>query len=125
MAGKVGWLCAILLFTSHDEGIGTGWSCFIPNYNPRDIVANLKCLMKSEPVGPMHPWYRGFTGTIRLVEKDKYVAEGIIRKTNATTVEITELPIRSWTQTYKDYLETLLLGTEKTPPCIKVWSRVL
>lgn len=24
------------------EGIGTGWSSYIPNYNPRDIVENLK-----------------------------------------------------------------------------------
>jgi DNA topoisomerase-2 len=24
------------------EGIGTGWSTFIPNYNPCDIVANLR-----------------------------------------------------------------------------------
>ena len=23
------------------EGIGTGWSSSVPNYNPRDIVANL------------------------------------------------------------------------------------
>ncbi len=26
------------------EGIGTGWSTSIPNYNPRDIVANLRCV---------------------------------------------------------------------------------
>ncbi len=24
------------------EGIGTGWSTFVPNYNPRDIAENLK-----------------------------------------------------------------------------------
>lgn len=24
------------------EGIGTGWSSFIPNYNPKDIISNLK-----------------------------------------------------------------------------------
>lgn len=27
------------------EGIGTGWSTFIPCYNPRDIVANLRNIM--------------------------------------------------------------------------------
>ena len=30
------------------EGIGTGWSTSIPNYNPRDIVANIKRLMNGE-----------------------------------------------------------------------------
>jgi DNA topoisomerase-2 len=30
------------------EGIGTGWSTYIPNYNPRDIVANIKRLLAGE-----------------------------------------------------------------------------
>lgn len=29
------------------EGIGTGWSTFIPGHNPRDIVENLKRMMKN------------------------------------------------------------------------------
>ena len=28
------------------EGIGTGWSSFIPCHNPRDIAANLKRMMQ-------------------------------------------------------------------------------
>ena len=31
------------------EGIGTGWSTSIPQFNPRDIVSNLKRLMRGEP----------------------------------------------------------------------------
>lgn len=46
------------------EGIGTGWSTFIPCFNPRDIVENLKRLMKNEPFEMMYPWYKGFTGSI-------------------------------------------------------------
>jgi len=30
------------------EGIGTGWSTSIPNYNPHDIVNNIKRLMNGE-----------------------------------------------------------------------------
>jgi hypothetical protein len=30
------------------EGIGTGWSTSIPNYSPRDIVANLRRLLAGE-----------------------------------------------------------------------------
>ena len=46
------------------EGIGTGWSTFIPCFNPRDIVDNLKRLMNNEPYEMMYPWYKGFAGTI-------------------------------------------------------------
>ena len=30
------------------EGIGTGWSTKIPNYDPREIISNLKRLMAGE-----------------------------------------------------------------------------
>lgn len=42
------------------EGIGTGWSTFIPNFNPKDIVNNIKHLLKGEPLETMHPWYKNF-----------------------------------------------------------------
>jgi DNA topoisomerase-2 len=45
---------------------------------------------------------------------------GIVRKIDDTTIEITELPIRTWTQNYKDMLESWLTGTDKTPVFIKV-----
>ncbi len=38
------------------EGIGTGWSTSIPNYNPRDVVANLQRYLAGEPLEPMQPW---------------------------------------------------------------------
>ncbi|GJX51727.1 DNA topoisomerase 2-like protein, partial [Tanacetum coccineum] len=34
-----------MVLVNESEGIGTGWSSFIPNYNPRDIIANLKRLL--------------------------------------------------------------------------------
>lgn len=48
------------ILVNGSEGIGTGWSTYIPNYNPRDIVANLRRLLNDEPMVPMDPWYRGF-----------------------------------------------------------------
>ena len=35
------------------EGIGTGWSTFIPNYNPADICANIRALLAGQPLMPM------------------------------------------------------------------------
>ncbi|CAA20107.1 DNA topoisomerase II [Schizosaccharomyces pombe] len=95
------------------EGIGTGWSTFIPNYNPKDITANLRHMLNGEPLEIMTPWYRGFRGSITKVAPDRYKISGIINQIGENKVEITELPIRFWTQDMKEYLEAGLVGTEK------------
>ena len=43
------WYCPILpmILVNGSEGIGTGYSTFVPNYNPREIVANLMKLMSN------------------------------------------------------------------------------
>eukprot|EP01116_Phalansterium_solitarium_P015953 TRINITY_DN3599_c0_g1_i1.p1 TRINITY_DN3599_c0_g1~~TRINITY_DN3599_c0_g1_i1.p1 ORF type:complete len:1533 (-),score=573.08 TRINITY_DN3599_c0_g1_i1:16-4614(-) len=96
------------------EGIGTGWSTFVPNYNPKEIVKNLKHLMRGEEIEPMHPWYRGFTGEIVPdLANGKYTVKGKWRKLSENTIEITELPIGSkpvWVETMKAHLESLITG---------------
>lgn len=49
-----------MVLVNGSEGIGTGWSSFVPNYNPRDIVANIRRLLDEQPMEPMDPWYKGF-----------------------------------------------------------------
>ncbi|KAJ3179046.1 DNA topoisomerase 2 [Gaertneriomyces sp. JEL0708] len=100
------------------EGIGTGWSTTIPNFNPRDIIENLKRRLDEQAFQRMHPWYRGFKGSVEL-QGDKYKITGLMRQLDETTLEVTELPIGSWTQAYKEFLESLLTGTDKTPPSIR------
>lgn len=39
----------------------------VPNYNPKDIVDNIRRLLNDEEMVTMHPWYRGFNGTITEV----------------------------------------------------------
>ena len=104
------------------EGIGTGWSSYIPNYNPREIVANVKCLLNGEEMIPMNPWYRGFKGTIEKSAKEaSYVVSGVLEEINDTTIRITELPIRRWTQDYKEFLESITIGNDKAKdPFIEV-----
>ncbi|AQK73818.1 DNA topoisomerase 2, partial [Zea mays] len=108
------WYMPILpmVLVNGSEGIGTGWSTYIPNYNPRDIVANVRRLLNEESTVPMHPWYRGFKGSIEKTVNTKvagstYTVTGIIEVVDNTTLRITELPIRRWTQDYKDFLESL------------------
>jgi DNA topoisomerase II len=107
-----------LLLINGAEGIGTGWSTSVPSYNPVDIVQNIRRLMRGEEMIPMMPWWRGFKGTIKKVAENKFDVTGVIRKKDATTVEITELPIHKWTQNYKAELEAMI--GEKGEGLIKV-----
>lgn len=104
------------------EGIGTGWSSYIPNYNPRDIIANVRRLLTGEEMVPMTPWYRGFKGTIVKNSKDgNFTVTGTIEELNETTLRVTELPVRRWTQDYKEFLESISLGNDKAKdPFIQV-----
>ncbi|EUD66467.1 DNA topoisomerase 2 [Plasmodium inui San Antonio 1] len=90
------------------EGIGTGYSSFIPNYNYKDIIENIKRYINKEPLIPMIPWYKDFKGRIESNGKTGYETIGIIRKIDDETLEINELPIKKWTQDYKEFLEELL-----------------
>lgn len=102
------------------DGIGTGWSSSIPNYNPLDIIRNLRQKLSSEELTPLVPWYRGFDG--HIVEKSSgkpsdnqtFLVQGLFEIKDETTLVISELPVKSWTQSYKQFLETLLeAGTIK------------
>jgi len=42
------------------EGIGPGWSTFVPPFHPADVVANVRRCLAGEPLAPMQPWFRGF-----------------------------------------------------------------
>ncbi|KAI9645606.1 DNA topoisomerase 2 [Ciborinia camelliae] len=107
------------------DGIGTGWSTSIPNYHPVEIVNNLKRRMgrldgsgEEKPFETMMPWYRGWKGTPEPAGPDRYKFNGIIRETGDTEVEITELPIRMWTDDFKARLEEIIKA-EKVPSFIK------
>ena len=90
------------------DGIGTGWSSSIPNYNPEDIVANLHRMMAGEGMEPMIPWFRGFKGTVTPLGQDRYQFGGLIKQTGDNEVEVTELPIRMWTQDFKERLVEII-----------------
>jgi len=102
-----------MLLVNGSDGIGTGWSTTIPQYNPKDIINNLKRLIKDEEneIVQMDPWYRGFTGTI--VKKDTHTWEvtGVLQRMKPSSsyqdIEVTELPIGLWTQDFKAHLSVL------------------
>ncbi|KAE8447791.1 DNA topoisomerase 2 [Mollisiaceae sp. DMI_Dod_QoI] len=107
------------------DGIGTGWSTTIPNYHPVDVVNNLKRRMgrlddsgEEKPFETMMPWFRGWKGTPEEAGPMRYNFNGVIKDAGNNEVEITELPIRMWTDDFKAKLEDIIKG-EKTPSFIK------
>lgn len=92
------------------EGIGTGWSTNIPCYNPIDIVENIRRLMKGEPQEKMIPWYKNWTGEIEPNGADKYKVIGRIELCDENIFEITEIPVKTWTNTVREFLLNALNG---------------
>ena len=113
-----------MILINGSDGIGTGWSSNIPNYSPEDIVENLKRRMagsSKEDMQQMRPWFRGWTGEVEDIGGDRFRFSGSIRQTSDNEVEITELPVRLWTQDFKDKLEDIIKA-EKTPTFIKDYT---
>lgn len=55
-----------MILVNGAEGIGTGWSTSIPQYNPADIIENIEKRLDNPEFkfSRMIPWYKGFTGEI-------------------------------------------------------------
>ncbi|XP_015240259.1 PREDICTED: DNA topoisomerase 2-alpha-like [Cyprinodon variegatus] len=115
------WYIPIIptVLVNGSEGIGTGWASKIPNYDIREIISNLHRMLNGQEPLPMLPNYKNFRGTIEQVMDNQYMNSGEVSILDSTTIEISELPVKSWTQAYKEnVLEPMLNGTEKAPPLI-------
>ena len=99
------------------KGIGTGFSTDIMSYNPLQIINRLELMLKNNNNYKMitiDPYYEGFQGTIdKIDEGKKYLIKGIYEIINDNKVKINELPIGTWTQDYKEYLESLVDSKKK------------
>jgi DNA topoisomerase-2 len=60
------------------------------------------------PLPNLVPFYLGFTGSIISHKEGMFASRGVYRWVDDTTVEITELPIGTWSQDYKEFLESLI-----------------
>ncbi|XP_032378178.1 DNA topoisomerase 2-beta isoform X2 [Etheostoma spectabile] len=108
-----------LVLVNGAEGIGTGWACKIPNYDPREIVNNINRMLNHQDPLPMLPSYKNFKGVIHELGQNQYLVSGEVSVIDRNTIEITELPVRTWTQAYKEsVLEPMLQGSDKTPALI-------
>ena len=69
----------------------------------------------------MHPHFYGFQGTVDADPKKEgcYVVSGNIERKDETTLHISELPVKKWTQDYKVFLEGMLNSDGKKEPDLK------
>lgn len=106
------WFIPILpmVLVNGCEGIGTGYSTYIPPYNPKDIIANLlRILDDLEPL-PMTPYFRNFNGILESIENGSYITKGKWERIGESQIKITELPVGTAVTTYKEFLESLIEG---------------
>lgn len=122
-----------MILINGGQGIGTGFSTNVPNHNPEDVMkwcdhiadaiekevgvvetkeqleAAYRTIAKVK-LPDISPWYLGFKGDIQPKTKEgaAYVSSGVYEWVNDTTVEVTELPLGTWTDDYKDMLTQMV-----------------
>jgi DNA topoisomerase-2 len=104
-----------MLLVNGSKGIGTGFSTDIMCYNPKDIIKYLKLLLSGEssPSQSLEPFYNGFRGSIKKVAAKKYLIKGVYSKSDKNSITITELPVGTWTDDYKAFLEKEIENPKK------------
>ena len=96
------------------SGIGTGFSCNIPSYNPHTLIEYLKDKLQGKiPSQTFCPYYEGFKGTVKEIDSNKYLIKGVYQDVAADKILITELPIGTWTMNYLTFLEELMEADKK------------
>jgi DNA gyrase/topoisomerase IV subunit B len=93
------------------EGIGTGYSTYIPSYNPKDIIHNLINMIDDENFQPlpMKPYFKGFCGSVEETEvKGNYITKGKWERLSEKQLKITEIPVGVGVTNYKEFLESFI-----------------
>ena len=105
------WYAPILpmLLINGSRGIGTGYSTFIPQFNPAELKDAITQWLKTGTglEREFAPYYSKFKGTIRKVSDQDYEVRGLF-KLEGDTLVITELPIETWTMDFREKLDKML-----------------
>jgi DNA topoisomerase-2 len=99
------------------SGIGTGFSCNVPSYDPKQIIRYLISRLSSSSDSAsleetvFTPYYEGFKGTVEAVGPQKWCIRGRYEKIAEDKILITELPVGTWTMPYIAILDSLVEGS--------------
>jgi len=109
-----------MILVNGTKGIGTGFSTDIMCYNVEQIIYYLEGMLKGideteQKLITIEPYYKNFKGKIYSCDETnkKYIIKGIYEIINNDTIKITELPIGTGTQNYKEFLESLICSKIK------------
>jgi DNA topoisomerase-2 len=101
-----------MLLVNGSKGIGTGFSSEFLCYNPLAIIDAVQSILQNPlptPAIKLEPYYAGFKGTISEISENKYLFKGTYEVlAGGKQVRVTELPIGTWTDDYKAYIEDLI-----------------
>ena len=125
-----------MILVNGSKGIGTGFSTDVMPHNPLQIIAYIRAMLRDVAKGSadrpvIEPYFKGFKGTVKNiaatsgapaanaasatsgapatnVASAKYLIKGTYEIIADRKVRITELPIGTWTDDYKEFLEKLM-----------------
>jgi len=119
-----------MILVNGAEGIGTGFSCYVPPYDIEIIKHNIMCALGQVAMVPMVPHFKGFKGKVTKTKDHTWVLEGLVVK-EGTQLHVTELPPGKWIQDFKEHLDDLVeKGTiqkfenhsTETTPDFRIWG---
>jgi DNA topoisomerase-2 len=124
-----------MILVNGTKGIGTGFSTDVMPHNPLQIIAYIRAMLTDGDRPVIEPYFKGFKGTIKNIGASaaatsgaatsnvasasasapaanaasaKYLIKGTYEIIADRKVRITELPIGTWTDDYKEFLEKLM-----------------
>lgn len=89
------------------EGIGTGFSCYVPPYDVEVLKHNIRCALDQVAMAPMVPHFKGFKGRTTKTKDHTWVLEGLVAR-EGSQLHVTELPPGKWIQDFKEHLDDLV-----------------
>jgi DNA topoisomerase-2 len=108
----------MILVNGCTAGIGTGWSCSVPCYNPKELCEKIKVWVRNngsiapEEINDLVPYYHGFRGRIERVSETRFMSYGafeeMMTKAKGRWFRITEIPVSVSTDKYKEMLEEMV-----------------
>jgi DNA topoisomerase-2 len=121
-----------MILVNGAEGIGTGFSCYVPPYDIEILKHNIQCALKQVAMVPMVPHFKGFKGKVVKTKDHTWVLEGVV-VAEGSRWHVTELPPGKWIQDFKEHLDDLVeKGTilkyenhsTETTPDFYIWGGV-
>ena len=99
-----------MILVNGSTGIGTGFSTEVLPHKVEDIVSAIKDKLNGKIPKKLKPWYRSFKGDIIENGSGKYLSVGKYELNNDTkTITVTELPVGTWTENYKQFIENSII----------------